>query len=152
MTKVTSYFPVNRFNLDPYLRELAASSERIQMGRTNAFKERIHSGDYIVLLLCDEEGLELHAPTADHANWTDALRTMKETLQCLPELDNLVQQSCEQDWKKSENSPDSYMLHLAWFKVTPCRLTLGYWGTKVNTQWEAIFDKQPDGSWSAVNF
>jgi hypothetical protein len=70
----------------------------------------------------------------------------------ISEFDDLVQQSCEAEWRRSELSAENYALHLAHVSVHPEMVELEYYGTYVNTQWGALFEKTADGRWEKVNF
>ncbi len=70
----------------------------------------------------------------------------------ISELDNLVQQSCEEEWRQNGLASDDYELYLAHIDVEAEIVRLEYYGTKVNTQWEARFRQTEDGNWAKVNF
>ena len=76
----------------------------------------------------------------------------REICSRITELDNLVQQSCEDEWRQNGLPIENYELYLAHIHVESEIVRLEYYGTKVNTQWDAEFRKTIDGNWSKVNF
>ena len=70
----------------------------------------------------------------------------------ISELDNLVQQSCENEWKQNGLPIENYDLDLAHIEVEQEIVRLEYYGAKVNTQWDAQFRKTEDGNWKTINF
>jgi hypothetical protein len=84
----------------------------------------------------------------------------------LTEFDNLVQQSCEREFEASPPN-DSYLeylrrfklpaqaahaVHLAYLIVDNNVVKLHYYGTFVNAEWDAIFQRGDTGRWQKVNF
>lgn len=67
-------------------------------------------------------------------------------------LDNLVQDSCETDYEKSELDIKNYMLHIGYIDLKEGQVSICYYGTAVNTEWEAEFQKNKYGEWIKVNF
>jgi hypothetical protein len=63
-----------------------------------------------------------------------------------------VQQSCEDESQRSEYPAESFALHLAYISIHPEMVELSYYGTYVNNEWGALFEKSPDGRWQKFNF
>jgi len=77
---------------------------------------------------------------------------LRQALVDLNFLDNLVQQSCEEDHASSQYDMKNFMLHLAFMtQPSSTSVALEYYGTAVNTQWEAIFERDGD-CWKKTNF
>jgi hypothetical protein len=84
-----------------------------------------------------------------------AIKLLREFLPRLGQLDNLVQASCEREWRASEFDASSYELHIA--HLTPTvedeTVSVEYYGTIVNTNWAAVFKRDgTNDEWSPVNF
>lgn len=82
---------------------------------------------------------------SEHEN----LRTrLAEFISQIRTLDNLVQTSCESEHHSSGIGASNFKLHIGWIKVADQVITVRYWGTVVNTEWEAVFARSKDGSWA----
>ena len=66
-------------------------------------------------------------------------------------LDNMVQDSCECEYRSSKFHIRNYRIHIAFLSVTEDLVEVEYYGSEVNTQWTAKF--RFDGNvWKANNF
>lgn len=82
------------------------------------------------------------------------------------EFDNQVQQSCESDFQHSRldqsykeflekqglSDDAAYALHLVYITIGVNSAKLHYYGTFVNTEWDAEFARDDFGNWQKVNF
>jgi len=67
---------------------------------------------------------------------------LRQALVDLNLLDNLVQQSCEEENASSQYNMKNFMLHLAFItQLSATSVSLEYYGTAVNTQWNVIFER-----------
>jgi hypothetical protein len=67
-------------------------------------------------------------------------------------LDNLVQESCEQECIRTGLGSQNYELAIGWIwiqneNLTEQTLALTYYGTMVNTDWDAKFRRDAAGVW-----
>lgn len=67
-------------------------------------------------------------------------------------LDNMVQDSCESGCRRSGLGSENYELYLAYAEIEGDTVGLEYFGTRVNTQWNAKFQRSSAGKWFKVNF
>lgn len=82
----------------------------------------------------------------------DLLQLARQTCMRITQLDNLVQDSCEDEWHRCGLDLDAYDLHLAYIQIEAELVSLEYYGTKVNTQWTAKFRPSTSESWTKANF
>ena len=68
------------------------------------------------------------------------------------ELDNMVQDSCESEHKQSGMDISIYKLHIGYIDIKEKSITVCYYGTVVNTEWDVEFQKSDQGEWVKVNF
>jgi len=73
-------------------------------------------------------------------------------LQSIERLDNLVQDSCEEEASKGRFSIENYMLHIGCVDLTGETVRFRYYGTRVNTEWYAEFKRDQSGIWQKTNF
>lgn len=92
--------------------------------------------------------LEFPSPTGDAPSQRNCCISV--VLLQIDKLDNLVQESCEREWKSSRFGPENFELYLAYLTLKEDQLVLGYYGTKVNTQWDAKF-KWSGSEWVPEN-
>lgn len=81
-----------------------------------------------------------------------ALRQGREICEKIPQLDNLVQDSCENEYLTYKHDVSNYDLYLAYIEITDSTASLEYFGTIVNTQWTAVFTRRESGVWLRANF
>lgn len=67
-------------------------------------------------------------------------------------LDNMVQDSCESEWRRNGGDPENYDLYIAYAEIEHDTVGIEYFGARVNSQWNAKFKRSSDGGWSKVNF
>jgi len=65
-------------------------------------------------------------------------------------LDNLVQDSCESEFKGSNYALENYMLHIAYVTIAGDEVHVHYYGSKVNTEWTAKFSLDSN-KWNMLN-
>lgn len=80
-----------------------------------------------------------------------------EVLRQIRTLDNLVQQSCEEDCVCTGLGPENCDLSIGWVCIEKQNLieqtlALSYYGLQVNTEWDAKFKRDAAGIWQPVNF
>ena len=61
-------------------------------------------------------------------------------------LDNLVQDECKDEYEKSQFNVNNYQFAPAWIEVLDNQAVIGYWGVKVNSNFDKVFIKV-DGKW-----
>lgn len=61
-------------------------------------------------------------------------------------LDNLVQDECKNEYEKSQFNVNNYQFAPAWIEVSDNEVVIGYWGVKVNSNFDKVFIKV-DGKW-----
>ena len=61
-------------------------------------------------------------------------------------LDNLVQDECKNEYEKSQFNVNNYQFAPAWIEVLDNQAVIGYWGVKVNSNFDKVFIKV-DGKW-----
>jgi len=61
-------------------------------------------------------------------------------------LDNLVQDECKDEYEKSQFNVNNYQFAPAWIEVSDNQVVIGYWGVKVNSNFDKVFINV-DGRW-----
>ena len=61
-------------------------------------------------------------------------------------LDNLIQDECKDEYEKSQFNVNNYQFAPAWIEVSDNEVVIGYWGVKVNSNFDKVFIKV-DGKW-----
>lgn len=69
-----------------------------------------------------------------------------EVLKHIPDFDNIVQKSCEDDYKNSNLHIRNFLFSLAYIDISDIKIALTYWGDEVNSDFEKIFIKK-DEKW-----
>lgn len=69
-----------------------------------------------------------------------------DILQNFNDLDNLVQDECKNEYEKNRLDIDNDQFAPSWIKVLDNEVLIGYWGIKVNSDFEKTFVKI-DGKW-----
>jgi hypothetical protein len=94
--------------------------------------------DYeLELYLCD-----VSKPTkSDLITYGDFI---KEVLVNIADWDNFIQKLLEDDYEKSNLEENNFKFSLSWVEISENKIILGYWGTEVNSQFNAIFTKSDD--------
>lgn len=82
----------------------------------------------------------------------ELLQLARLTCSHITELDNAVQNSCEEEWRRHGRRSDDYELYLAHIIIEPKIVQLEYYGSKVNTQWTAKFIPVDGECWKKANF
>lgn len=80
-----------------------------------------------------------------------ASKRLRQVLQDLRELDNAVQESCEREAAASTRHLNNFKLDMRFIDLTGPTTKMLYYGTYVNTEWEALFTYE-DGKWKRLNF
>jgi hypothetical protein len=81
-----------------------------------------------------------------------AIALVREFVSQISKLDNLVQDSCEDEWARGTFEISTYKLHIAYMTPADDQVSVEYFGTIVNTQWTAVFKRAPSGEWEKANF
>jgi hypothetical protein len=82
-----------------------------------------------------------------HAN---ARSTLVSFIAEIRTIDNAFQVSCEEDLRRHGTRLQDYKLHIGWISVAENAVTVRYWGTVVNTEYEMQFRQNDAGTWSEV--
>ena len=69
-----------------------------------------------------------------------------EILQNFNDLDNLVQDECKKEYEENGLDVENYQFAPSWMKVQNNEVIIGYWGIKVNSDFDKTFVKV-DGRW-----
>lgn len=96
--------------------------------------------------------MTVYFPECEFAPSVVLMDRARKTCCDISKLDNLVQESCEFDWRQRGLLVREYALSLAYIEVRDDLIGLEYWGSVVNTQWKAEFALSADGQWSKINF
>ena len=67
-------------------------------------------------------------------------------------MDNLVQESCQLEYKKSKFHKRNFELYLAFIEIKPDVAVLRSYGSRVNIEWNAVFKEDENGHWDKVSF
>jgi len=111
----------------------------------------INGDEAIIAFELDGEDFEIYMPVISGQPDKQSLEIASEVMQHITEFDNLVQQSNASECKRTGLDPRNYELYLAYITIAKPEVKLTYYGTCVNTEWDAIFDKN-SGQWAKVNF
>lgn len=65
-------------------------------------------------------------------------------------LDNLVQDECENEYRKNQFAVYNYQFSPTWIDVSSSEVIVGYWGTTVNSDFEQKFTNI-NGKWELIN-
>lgn len=137
-----SPFRLNRYDVAQALADLNPSEARI-------------SDDKGVLSVPiggnETETIEIYFPAPIGSVDLSWIERARGVLLHLSEMDNLVQVSCAEECAKSGLHSDNYELYLAYIDLGLDTASLGYFGTKVNTSWDAKFANK-NGTWVNANF
>jgi hypothetical protein len=112
--------------------------------------------EWCFIFRCDKrdpeiEGFYAYLPK-EHTNHKAAKELLMSLLQSIERLDDLVQDSCEEEASKSSSSIENFMLHIGYMDLTGEKVRFRYYGTKVNTEWYAEFERNVSGIWQKANF
>ena len=69
-----------------------------------------------------------------------------DILQNFNVLDNFVQDECKNEYKEKGLDIENYQFAPSWMKVLDNEVIIGYWGIKVNSDFDKSFVKV-DGKW-----
>lgn len=69
-----------------------------------------------------------------------------DILQNFNVLDNLVQDECKNEYEEKGLEVENYQFAPSWMEVLDNEVTIGYWGIKVNSDFDEAFIKV-DGRW-----
>ncbi|GAA6132577.1 hypothetical protein [Halopseudomonas sabulinigri] len=105
----------------------------------------------IIAFELDGEDFEIYMPAISGEPDQDSLRIAREVMAHISEFDNLVQQSNASECERTGLDPRNYDLYLAYITISKPDIKLTYYGYRVNTEWDAIFNKN-SGEWKKVNF
>ena len=129
-----SSFPRNRYSSASLLSAFDAAEKSVEGGNLSA-----------VLTIGDEEiDIEVENNEA-------GIETARNALTDITRLDDLVQDSNESECRRSGLHERNFDLYLAYIEVQGDELVLGYYGAKVNTEWDAKFSLK-NGKWEKTNF
>ncbi|MGX5203249.1 hypothetical protein [Aliikangiella sp. IMCC44632] len=109
-------------------------------------------GDFFKSFELDGSELEIYFPEENGVVQEKYLEKARHVIQDIRLLDNLVQDSCENEYLKSKLHVDNFMLYLAFIEIKIDEVTLRYYGEKVNTEWDAVFREKTHDIWEKVNF
>lgn len=84
-------------------------------------------------------------------NSATGIEAARNALADITRLDDLVQDSNERECTRSGLHESNFDLYLAYIEVQGDELVLGYYGAKVNTEWDAKFSLK-NGKWEKTNF
>lgn len=101
--------------------------------------------------------ISITLPDANGTPSHDEQAFLLQVLRQIRTLDNLVQQSCEQECVRTGLGPENYELAIGWVclekqNLIEQTLALTYYGLRVNTEWDAKFKRDAAGIWQPVNF
>lgn len=95
-------------------------------------------------ILIPEYDLEINltdVPEAQQSDLKDHEELIKEALSNVPMFDNIVQQECENAYKKSSLHDCFFRFSLAYLTVSKDTIELCYWGDEVNSDFDRTFIK-----------
>ena len=98
----------------------------------------------------EEYDYEVYLPLIDGNPDPESITTARDVLGQINTLDNLVQESCASECKRTGISPNNYELYLACIFIGGSSIKLRYYGAKVNTEWDAEF-KRNGTCWVPIN-
>jgi hypothetical protein len=133
-------FPRNRYNPD----ELLSVFERAEMNSVH--------GEFFKSIEAKGVELEIYFPNKAGQVETTHISRARSVLTQVQELDNLVQDSCENEYQKSNFHIGNFLLYLAIIEIKESQVSFRYYGERVNTEWLAIFKEDENGIWKKVNF
>ena len=134
-----SLFPLNRYAPEMFI---AAFEHELV---------RIRGDGCFVCLVIGEDEVKITFPSINGECTATSRAAVLEVLSKITELDNRVQESCDEECRQTGLHSSNYELYLAYIDLRGHELTLGYFGAKVNTEWEAKF-RLVNGQWEKVNF
>jgi hypothetical protein len=141
--KAMSDFPRNRYDSSAFVERLD-SAQLDREGEAPCITFPITSAEN------DEMSIYFTGCTGDPP--PELMQLARETCQRIAELDNLVQDSCEHDFRESGFGVEPFLLYLAHIEIEADLVRLEYYGTIVNTQWSAEFRPGNGEQWTKLNF
>lgn len=109
-------------------------------------------GDFYKSLDVNGEELEVYFPSTNGTVAQQYIDKARRVLQNIKEMDNLVQDSCNNECKRTGIHKRDFELYLAYINIEEYEVALTYYGLRVNTEWNAIFRETGEGLWEKVNF
>ncbi|WP_146567360.1 hypothetical protein [Posidoniimonas corsicana] len=101
-------------------------------------------------LAIGDEAIEVHFPNRFMEPLTPSdISLARRALEHVRHMDNQVQDLCEKDSRSLDIT--QFLFRIAYFSVREDQVSITYWGTEVNTEWDAIFERGADGSWSLLH-
>lgn len=98
-----------------------------------------------------DEIIEVHFPERFMEDLTpEDLSLARSALQNVRAMDNLVQETCERNFNRSEYDASQFLFRIAYFEIRGGGAAIRYWGTAVNTEWEATFAPTATGVWRPI--
>ena len=105
----------------------------------------------IVAFDLDEQEFEIYMPLVSNEVDPQALELAKDLMCNISEMDNLVQDSNAKECDRTGLDPANYDLYLAYITINGSQANFTYYGERVNTEWDAIFQKDTN-VWQKINF
>jgi len=110
----------------------------------------IKKGAIIIPYEYDIEINLIDTPKLEQADLYTYSDIIKEALANIPNFDNIIQKSCEMDYKKSDLNIRNFLFSLSYVNVSKDEISLCYWGDEVNSEFTVTFIK--DGAdWVCMN-
>jgi hypothetical protein len=136
--------------MNNFLRNRYSSDELLSLFEQAEMQEV--QGESFKSIEVNGEELEIYFPNKDEEVKSEHISRARSILDNIKELDNLVQDSCEAEYQKSNFHVRNFMLYLAIIEIKETEVLLRYYGERVNTEWGAVFRENDNGTWEKVNF
>ncbi len=133
-------FPRDRYDPEDLIRQLLRQQPRPVTGGWE-FAFQTEPGE-ITAVLPDRDG-----------TWSgEDFDLLRDVLGQIREMDNLVQDSCEKEHERSKLALRDFLLAIGHIDPTEPVVSLCYYGTGVNTVWDARFSRDTAEKWQPLNF
>ena len=109
-------------------------------------EKSVDEGNLVATLTIGDEEIDIEIE-----NSAAGIEAARSALADITRLDDLVQDSNESECARSGLHERSFDLYIACITVQEDELVLGYYGAKVNTEWDAKFSLK-NGKWEKENF
>ena len=86
----------------------------------------------------------------DKRQHADARARLASFISHIRTFDNVFQDSCEEDHRAGGVRLADVKLHIGWLRVAANVVTVRYWGTVVNTEFEVQFQQNGEGRWRRI--
>ena len=138
-----SAFPRNRYDASEFIRGFDSAHVGRDGGEVCISFPISHS---------DTDEMLIYFPGCTDQPPPDLIGLARQTCMRITQLDNLVLDSCEDEWHRCGLGLDDFDLHIAYIEIEAEVVRLECYGTKVNTQWTAEFTPSTGESWTKANF